>query len=154
MGHRLSSKMTKCVALLAFCIGCASATRTEHENLEKCRNTLRSLSYAILDYRSEHSERFPPSLFKALENQGVSESAIRKLQRCPAGGDYIYINWPKFFTGDIPKDYPLIFDAQNKQHGKGINIVRVDGTVFFDANMAWLSEFLRSHPEVKIPVPK
>jgi hypothetical protein len=44
--------------------------------------------------------------------------------------------------------------SANVPSARGINIVRVDGTLMWDADAAWLRKSAADHPGAEIPMPE
>jgi prepilin-type processing-associated H-X9-DG protein len=132
---------------------------------KNCQDTLSALGYAITAYSYE-ANNFPSNPIDLIPKH----IDTLRLLMCPAvhhqkgdvpdgtdWGDYAYINWANYFdTPDkVPGDYPLLYDRALANHGgRGINIARVDGSVFWDPGAAWLRNFAASHTQYDIPVPK
>ena len=130
-----------------------------------CQRTLSAISYAIRAYSYEESA-FPSSSIDLIP----SRIDTRKILMCPAvhhqkeyvpdgtqWGDYTYINWSKYYDipDKVPEDFPILYDRSMSNHGgRGINIVRIDGSVLWDPGAAWLRNFAASHPQYDIPVPE
>jgi len=71
--------------------------------------------------------------------------------------DYTYINWSSTFphVADVPGDYPLAYDRTLSNHlGRGVYVVKVDGSVVWDEGAEYLREFSTRHPGFHIPPPK
>jgi len=71
---------------------------------------------------------------------------------------YTYLDWSsRQFARieDVPGDYPLVYDNAYSNHlNRGIYVLKVDGSVIWDAGGAWLLEFSHTHPEYHIVVPQ
>lgn len=71
---------------------------------------------------------------------------------------YTYVDWSaRQFARieDVPEDYPLVYDNAYSNHlNRGIYVLKVDGSVIWDAGGAWLLEFSSKHPEYRISVPR
>jgi len=138
-----------------------------------CERTLRCLWCAMYSYTSDFGGRYPPHL-GALVEAGYM-GTTRPLTCCavhhskedfyrkgniPEGddwSDYAYVNWSNCFDkpGKVPPDYPLMYDRALSNHdGRGINVLRVDGTTLWDPGGTWLRDFAARHPEYDVPVPE
>lgn len=138
-------------------IGCQSERQAKNREIgirEACMHQLRNLWYQANSYRGDYGE-FPSSFDDfhlpkpTLDCPAVHPSRTGRT-------DYIYVGWlaRKYISDRNFEKYPIIFDRRMSNHkGRGINIVTVDGTVFWDADAAWLKSFARDHPEAKIPLP-
>jgi prepilin-type processing-associated H-X9-DG protein len=50
--------------------------------------------------------------------------------------------------------YPVMYDCSlENHHGRGINILMLDGSVRWDPGAAWLRQFASQHPEFSIALP-
>jgi len=71
---------------------------------------------------------------------------------------YTYVDWSsRQFAriADVPGEYPLVYDnAYSNHQDRGIYVLKVDGSVIWDAGGAWLLEFSSKHPEYRISVPR
>jgi hypothetical protein len=71
--------------------------------------------------------------------------------------DYTYINWSKWYEGTNrpPGWYPMAYDRRMANHGgRAIYIIKVDGTVIWDAGGHWLKEFARNYPMYELTLPE
>jgi hypothetical protein len=75
----------------------------------------------------------------------------------PETFDYTYINWSTIFAHvkEVPGDYPLAYDRTLANHvGRGVYVIKVDGTVIWDEGAYWIRRFSAQHPEYRVPVPR
>jgi hypothetical protein len=71
--------------------------------------------------------------------------------------DYVYINWSSTFghVAEVPGEYPLAYDRRLANHlGKGVYVVKVNGSVVWDADAQWIRQFSTKNPELHIPIPQ
>jgi len=127
-----------------------------------CRQQLRSLGAAILQYRSDHEGQIPTG-FRA-----INFVSVQVLEKCPGavsgdktGGkedpDYVFVNWHEWFTitNAPPDDYPLVYDRKlSNHHGLGVNVLSVCGEVVWDKRAQQLKNFSLQHPEYHLPIPQ
>ena len=127
-----------------------------------CQGQIRSISYCVLMYRTQNDGRFPSSLLDAISAESGKSFGIKLLQ-CPGKGkshdaqtpSFCYVNWSQWITnGKVPDNFPIVYDGDQRQHGNGINVVLIDGTVFWDPKAKWLSSFVRDHPQYPLHLPK
>jgi hypothetical protein len=124
-----------------------------------CKQQLRSLWAEIALYRHDHSNQWPPKL------DSLDSNVVGRLLRCPGAKrnstfsqeDYLYIDWSS--VGSAPNTpsgkYPLMYDRRTSNHdGCGINILMVDGTIEWDANVVWLRKFASEHPGTRLQMPE
>ena len=100
------------------------------------------------------------SLAAADADGHLPPSMINARLTCPGRGeaddpqtsDYIYINWKSLLsTNNIPGDFPLIYDRHSSNHhGWGINVMRVDGTCFWDFRGRWLKAFAKTNSNANL----
>lgn len=151
------------VAILTTATACRSNQQATNKQVQ-CGRNLKALRISVAQYRDDHEGKFPPSLRIALTNIDVGN--INLLQ-CPAASQkslsatnafealgYFYIDWSKRGVKQPPGNFPLIYDAQLQNHRNGINVVCVDGTLFWDSDAKWLKAFARKHPDADLPIPK
>lgn len=70
--------------------------------------------------------------------------------------DYIFLDWSLWQADSITfgGDYPLMYDRALANHGgRGVYVLRVDGTVIWDPGAEWLKRFAVEHPQLKIRLP-
>jgi hypothetical protein len=118
---------------------------------------------SVARYREDNDQKFPPSLNDALAGVEVGDATLLRcpaLPRVPSTGaedlnslGYYYIDWSLRGTNEPGGDYPLIYDARLRSHAGGINVVCVDGTVFWDIDARRVKKFAADHPEAKLPLP-
>lgn len=150
-------------AIITTVIACRS-NQTVTDNRVQCGRNLKALRISVAQYRDDHDGDFPPSLKEALTNVDVGN--INLLQ-CPATAaqspsptdasellGYHYVDWSKRGIKQPPGDFPLIYDAALQNHGDGINVICIDGTLFWDSAAKWLNNFAIEHPSAKLPIPK
>ncbi len=152
---------------LFFCVlvtvGCQNPAF--NRDRARCQHNLISLSEQFRDYR-DRSDGHYPKLFSEVfseTNSGISDIHVMiDMFKCPSvkqaattGGDaitamgYYYVDWSKWYgTNDAPEDYPILYDRRlQNHHGQGINIVLLNGTVFWDAKAEWFLDFVKKHPD-------
>ena len=86
-----------------------------------------------------------------------SKTKLGDVKTIAASSDYEYVNWSKWFTSpqEGPGSYPMLYDRRTSNHmGRGVFVVRVDGSVMWDVGVEWLTEFAKRHPEYQIPLPE
>jgi hypothetical protein len=122
-----------------------------------CQKQIRSAAYCVFQYRADHDEQLPKTLEDAVSAEAGKEMAHRLIQ-CPAKvatAKYFYVDWSRWFTNAVvPKDYPLVYESNKSQHGDGINVARMDGSVFWDESGRWIIEFAKQHPEYGLEIPR
>jgi hypothetical protein len=154
--------------LFAITSSCRSPGPDESANLTMCQSHLHNLALVVSAYRQDHEERFPPSLARLMTESGMSDGVSRLLV-CPGlksatGGaalstesaSYIFVNWSAWFLDErrVPPEFPLFYDRRLANHaGNGVNVVQVNGTVFWDLHCKWLKDFSASNPKYGIRVP-
>jgi hypothetical protein len=159
MAFSKRNKLTCVLALAVATAGCSGhwkdPSQAETDRV-RCRNQMRSAAYCVIQYRADHDEQFPKSLEEAVSGEIGLEMAKSFIQ-CPAGGSqakYIYVDWSRWFTnGNVPKDYPLVYESNSNKHGDGVNVVRMDLSAFWDGNARWITRFIREHPEYDLKIP-
>ena len=129
----------------------------------RCKNVLKSLGYASWSYQHAHDQG--PRQLAALSNELVSPLSLV----CPSSGhdpgdftnadgwsDYTLIDWPSHLqTNTVPGNYPLAYDRRVSNHaGRGVNVLRVDGLVVWDADVRWLRAFVAEHPNFGLLLPE
>jgi hypothetical protein len=71
---------------------------------------------------------------------------------------YRYVDWSaRQFAGikDVPGEYPLVYDNALSNHVyRGVYVLKVDGSIMWDAGAEWIREFSSRHPEYHIVVPQ
>lgn len=71
---------------------------------------------------------------------------------------YAYVDWSsKSFAhpAEVPGDYPLVYDRALTNHsGRGVFVLRVNGSVVWDPGAEWIRGFSHSHPEFRILSPE
>jgi hypothetical protein len=150
-------------AILTLVTACRSNEQAR-DNKVQCGRNLKALRICITQYRDDHGGSFPPSLKEALTNVGVGNI---KLLQCPSASQkslsatdnseslgYFYIDWSNRGVEQPPGNFPVIYDAQLQNHRNGINVVCIDGTLFWDGNANWLKTFAHKHPDANLPIPK
>lgn len=130
----------------------------------ECQHVMRSLQSAVMLYGNDFHGQFPPNLRVV----GITQQLPQEVLGCPKVGakhadpqaaldSYCYLDWstqPRSADWGSGK-YPLIYDSHLANHGgAGINLVLVDGTVWWDADARWLREFARQHPDAHIAIPQ
>lgn len=86
-----------------------------------------------------------------------SESPLKSGELQEREADYTYVNWSAWFADSqaVPKDYPMFYDRSMSNHkGRGIFLIRIDGSVIWDPGATWLRGFANHHPEYTIPIPQ
>ena len=153
--HALLAAISTVAAALGG--GCSADWRDSVQ----CRKHLKGIALTLDLERQMNSNAWPQSLID------VDHGLLRKILVCPATGntpgrdqdaqkwsDYIYVDWSKTVSNRSsagPK-YPLAFDRRLSNHrGRGINVVLIDGSVFWDQGGNWLSNFAKAHPEFNVP---
>jgi prepilin-type processing-associated H-X9-DG protein len=122
----------------------------------KCRNQLRSIGCAIELHRETHHGLYPSNLGE-MEN-----GLVKPVLHCPGvhsrgqgEADYIYVKWPEQTSdasNSLPAEYPVVYDSRLSNHqGKGINVLLVDGSVIWDEQGRWLSQFASDHHGIILP---
>lgn len=123
-----------------------------------CHRMLRSLWHSISAYRQDYHS-LPRNWQDIWTSHRISRSLV-----CPMVAsntlnanreDYLHPDFSTYpATASIDK-YPLVYDRRLANHrGRGVNVVLVDGTVFWDDDAKWLRKFASAHPECKIPLPE
>lgn len=157
------------ICLLLLAASCHSVLHsTFRSSRSQCQRNLRSLKTAVEEYPYDNDGQRPITLDEALSNIGFGDAEkSSRMLRCPGiknetvrGTDvasrtgYCYIDWSKWFgrTNVVPNTFPLLYDRALQNHeGKGVNVVLVDGTIFWDAEGCWLRDFAAKHPEYQLP---
>ena len=71
---------------------------------------------------------------------------------------YRYVDWSaRQFARieDVPGEYPLVYDNALSNHVyNGVYVLKVDGSVMWDAGAELIGEFSSRHPEYHIVVPQ
>ncbi len=71
---------------------------------------------------------------------------------------YVYVNWSSrqfAHVAEVPAEYPLIYDRALSNHlGRGIFVLKVNGSVIWDSGAEWIRGFTAKHPEYHIPLPQ
>lgn len=160
MGFLGRNKLRAVLALTVVVAGCSSQPRDAGQveaDRVNCQRQIRSVAYCVFQYLSDHDGQFPKTLEDAVGCE-VGEDIAQRFIQCPAKGSvakYIYVDWSRWFTNAcVPKDYPLVYESKRNQHGNGINVVLMDGSVFWDEGVRWLSEFIKKHPEYGLEMPQ
>lgn len=134
----------------------------EWRDAVQCRKHLRGIALSLDLDRQMNSNAWPRSLIE------VDRGLLRKVLVCPGTGnrpgpdleseawsDYVYLDWSRLTTNTGPSiaKYPLAFDRRLSNHaGRGINVVLVDGSVFWDDGGRWLAKFSQDHSAFKVPL--
>ena len=127
-----------------------------------CRNQLRAITFVIRLFAEDHQGAFPhslsglaptyvndPELFRCSDTL----TTLGSMTNVDQWMDYIYIHWDQGIR--TPTNFPLMFDRRVSNHQwKGINIVRVDGSVLWDVRGQWLRAFANEHPDLRLPLPE
>ena len=145
-----------CTCVLIFWLYTGRSTHV------RCQANLTALGKVINGlYRPQAQGEFP-----SLAGVALSYSNCPFFFLCPgtcrqAGGDpgevgewsdYIYLRWTNGAT--TPGLFPLLYDKSLSNHnGQGINILRVDGEVFWDQGGRWLRQFAEEHPTLNVIFP-
>jgi hypothetical protein len=122
---------------------------------------------------AKNNDRFPQDLTFIIKKMPISNKNLRlRLSPvlCPASQvafnaneatadalDYVFLNWSRAFTHvkDVPGDYPLAYDRKLANHvGRGIFVLKVDGSVIWDSDAQWLHNFSIRHPEYRVLIPQ
>jgi hypothetical protein len=148
-----------------------SSARFERDRLQ-CQQNHKSAGSTFRSYvNDDHDGDYPHTIRDVYADIGFTNAAtVSRMLKCPgfrpsgsASGDvdsrlgYFFVDWSKWFsrTNPVPDDYPLIYDYQLSNHnGRGINVLVVDGSVFWDEGAHWLQDFARKHPEFKLQIPE
>lgn len=126
-----------------------------------CAQVQRAWWTLIEQYREAHhglypsnlgvlSSQFPAQVTAPLKCPGASKSSD------PVKG-FVYLDWSTEPKGAdwTSGQYPLLYDKQLSNHdGQGLNILMVNGSVFWDPNAKWLSTFASQHRSAKISLPR
>lgn len=158
-----------CVGLLLLTNGCYTSRTALDRDRAQCQRNLQSIMAAVKEYPYDNNGQLPKSLDEALSNIGFGDvEKTARIIRCPGmtrrvtGTDigsltgYYYINWSKWFgaTNSPPASYPLIYDRSLQNHdGKGVNVISVDGQIWWDESAARLRSFAAEHREYQLPLP-
>jgi len=71
---------------------------------------------------------------------------------------YAYVNWSaKSFAhvADVPGEYPLVYDRTLSNHsGRGVFVLRINGSVVWDPGAKWVRDFSGAHPEYHLLIPQ
>ncbi len=122
-----------------------------------CKRRLQMLEVMVLDFEQTHDGKLPSDLDEVRRGPGrrwvlVCPATEDNMYSEPEPGrcDYSLIDWspelravtsdPNVLLFQCPQfaKYPLIYDARLSNHGgRGINVILVDGTVFWDQGGAW-----------------
>jgi len=138
-----------------------------------CQYTLAALKANVMSYRLEHNGLYPTNIIAvataSYRFQIPNTTSMVNILSCPGvrkrsltvtntaiESDYVYINWTPFFgTNAVPDGYPLMYDRHLSNHaGFGINILPVNGVIFWDLRARWLKDFAAKHPEYHVPLPE
>jgi hypothetical protein len=147
-----------------------SSAKFERDRLQ-CQRNQKSAGSTFRCYVDDHDGDYPRTIGEFYSDFGITNpESIYRMVRCPgfrasgsARGDvdsrlgYFFVDWSKWFskTNPVPNDYPLIYDYQLSNHnGRGINVLVVDGSVFWDDGAHWLQDFARKHPDFKLQIPE
>ena len=71
--------------------------------------------------------------------------------------DYVYLNWQTRVTNGavMSGDYPMLYDKRLSNHGgRGVYVMKVNGTVLWDAGARWLQSFTASNVSYEIKLPE
>jgi hypothetical protein len=137
-----------------------------------CKRRLQTLHFLVADFSVTHDNRLPRSIDDLPRGTVgrwilVCPATVENIHQEPENGryDYSLMDWsselhaasadPNVLLFSCPQfaRYPLICDAHLSNHGgRGINVILVDGTVFWDEDGAWLRDFAKLHPNKTIPV--
>lgn len=160
-------KKAALVGMVALAVAAAAFVflqlKFREANCNRCAGTLRSLWKAIEIYAEDYEGQFPPQL-TVLTSQGYvdarfflcsglrSTSFILDTKEVPVP-DYTYVYWPA--GSQTPEGYPLIYDRLFSNHGAGgINVIRVDGVVIWDAGAEWLRRFAGENRPAGLSLPE
>jgi hypothetical protein len=143
---------------------------------ETCRSQLEVLHFLLDRYAREHGAWPGDPQTALLESepymdQGYTygsylacagtETVPGSLADAATWTDFIYIDWTRYFGKESPPDYyPLMYDRRIANHGGGVNVLLVSGSVIWDRPREWarvpgyLSSFAYAHPEYDIPMPQ
>lgn len=160
------------MGLILIGISCRNAATSDLDSERlQCQRNMRSALSAIREYVDEHNGSYPPSLDVAYAEIGFTDpTKVSRMLRCPGFREsehlvgtvalrsgYVYVDWSKWFgpTNPVPGEYPVIYDGQLRNHRKGgVNVLLMDGTLFWDENASWIEDFSRKHSEYRLPIPK
>jgi prepilin-type processing-associated H-X9-DG protein len=118
----------------------------------RCSKNLSALFQCVDLYAQERKGALPPSIDAALDNLATSRSVF---YHCSPGEqfDYAYIDWSARYTRDdlYRANLPVLFERRLDHHAtRGVNVLLADGSVFWDADAAWLRRFAIEHPDIKV----
>ena len=86
-----------------------------------------------------------------------SDTPIGTWETAAKWSDYIYINWSGSIVGTnfVQPWYPLAYDSRMSNHsGRGVYVIKVDGTVIWDRGAEWIKTFGREHTNFLIVLPR
>ena len=149
----------------------------------QCRKKLTSIFVATLKmYRNDHDQNYPDSLAILAEwfmnpiydsekkelsqDEELQHKASLIFGKCPCSkthmgpfssidrwGDYVYVAWTNNGR-DAHADYPLAYERSVSHHfRRGVNVILVDGTVFWDSNASFIRQFVEQHPSLGLCIP-
>jgi hypothetical protein len=130
-------------------IGCLKARPEKNTaaDKEQCLAQLRSIGNAIKLFREDNEGKFPKDLKEAISESSTDDKIIR----CPAlsgiESGLQFINWSSVLKGEIPSEFPMVFDSKLKNHRSGLNVLTVDGKSFWDEGGQYIKKFLKEHRE-------
>ncbi|MDD2708407.1 MAG: hypothetical protein PHV34_10385 [Verrucomicrobiae bacterium] len=127
-------------------------------NRRNCQRQLKQVWQAIECHREKHGGQYPASLDAIRQEMpGWTAACPGRDGKSDSGGDYFYLNWSELAgkDGKVRDHDPLLYDRRLAHHGgKGICVLRVDGSVRWDKDARWLKRFARERPSLKIPLPE
>jgi hypothetical protein len=127
--------------------------------------------YDYIIASARQHDRFPEDLTFITKKWPIGQRNARmrlSLVLCPGSQtpidlervtpDYAYVNWSaKLFAHvvDVPGEYPLVYDRTLSNHsGRGVFVLRVNGSVIWDPGAEWVRGFSGRHPEYHVLIPQ
>ena len=127
--------------------------------------------WMFIDEHSKRSNRFPSDLSLLTKKLGTqrfqgrqhlhpllcpgSNSQLGSIQNASEWIDYTYINWSLSSPESVKPWYPVAYDRSISNHlGRGVYVLKLDGTVIWDRGAEWLKNFARDHTNLSIVLPE
>ena len=162
MSRRTKTTLVVCAAAIAV-IGILTLIHCISFLIDRidCQKMLRAAGAATLLYRQDHTNELPAGVTDLdILPQGFLNACpgVRKQSRehNQPTNDYVFVDWRKILGNtSVPNSCPILYDSRLANHrGAGINVLLVNGAVFWDPHATWLKEFSNKHPGYKIDLPK
>lgn len=105
-------------------------------------------------------EKMPPERRRARMHPLLCPSSEQDVGRGKIDAtksDYVYVSWQALPTNGavVNGDYPMLYDKRLSNHGgRGIYVMKINGTVIWDQGARWLQSFAASNVSYRIPLPE